>query len=191
MGAASIRSQPIEEVKMILEIIKGERRKRTAVCECDTCHKQFLKPEWYVKSYPHQFCQRQCKDKFQSLMMQGNKSNLGKGHPSTKHHSQGENNPMFGVHRYGEENGNWKGGIKKTDTGYILIYRPKHPNAINDKYVFEHRLIMEEFLNRFLTKKEIVHHINKDKTDNRIENLMLFPNHSEHRLYHTKQKALA
>jgi hypothetical protein len=38
---------------------------------------------------------------------------------------------------------------------------------------FEHRIIIERLLNRKLTPDELVHHINQDKKDNRIENLKL------------------
>jgi len=63
---------------------------------------------------------------------------------------------------------------------YIYIYSPDHPSKNKQKYVAEHRLIMEQHLGRFLTKKEVVHHINEDTTDNRIENLQLFSSAGQH-----------
>lgn len=44
---------------------------------------------------------------------------------------------------------------------------------IKNLYVYEHRLIMEQYLNRLLTDNEVVHHINEDKLDNRLANLTL------------------
>ena len=77
---------------------------------------------------------------------------------------------------------NWKGGkITYIQTGYIRIYRPKHPLADHQGYVKEHRLIMEEKLGRYLKRNEVIHHINGNKSDNRIENLALYDRQSEHR----------
>ena len=64
-------------------------------------------------------------------------------------------------------------------TGYINVYRPKHPNCNKYGYVPEHRLIMERNIGRYLTNKEHVHHINGIRDDNWILNLRLF-SHSEH-----------
>ena len=73
----------------------------------------------------------------------------------------------------------------KLKAGYKLIHSPNHPNAVKG-YVLEHRLIVEKKIGRKLKKEEVVHHINDNKTDNKIENLMLFPTNKEHIKFHTK-----
>ena len=62
----------------------------------------------------------------------------------------------------------------KPHNGYILVSRPEHPNAYDDGYVFEHRLIMEDYIGRYLLSNENVHHINGVRNDNRLENLELW-----------------
>ena len=80
--------------------------------------------------------------------------------------------------RNGEKHGGWKGGRYKHSKGYIYVYQPSHPYA-TDGYVFEHRLVMEKYLGRYLLAIEDVHHINGIKNDNRIENLELMT-HGQH-----------
>ena len=63
-------------------------------------------------------------------------------------------------------------GYSYNSNGYKIIFYPEHPNYKGD-YVPEHRLVMEEHLGRYLTSDEVVHHINRIKDDNRIENLEL------------------
>ena len=77
----------------------------------------------------------------------------------------------------GEHNNMWKGGRRKHHI-YWMIKKSGHPCASLDGYVYEHRLVMEEHLGRYLTENEIVHHIS-DELDkdgckrNNIENLKL------------------
>jgi len=99
-----------------------------------------------------------------------------------KHHSE-EAKLKLRITHLGDKSKNWKGGRYIDGKGYIYLLKPDHPNAVNG-YVREHRLIMEEFLGRYLTKEEIVHHKNEIKDDNRIENLMLFANDTKHKNYH-------
>ena len=73
----------------------------------------------------------------------------------------------------GERNYAWKGGRKTNKAGYILVINPKRFEDGELRYVFEHRLVMEQHLKRKLLKNEHVHHINGIKCDNRIENLVI------------------
>lgn len=74
----------------------------------------------------------------------------------------------------GQNNPYWRGGryIDRTN-GYVLVHKPDHPFARKKGYVFEHRLVVEKAIGRYLREIEIVHHRNKVKTDNRVENLEL------------------
>jgi len=76
----------------------------------------------------------------------------------------------------------WNGGRIKTIEGYIKILSPNHPykNCDGRGYVLEHRLVMEKKLGRYLLPTEVIHHINKIRDDNRIENLELHSNPSSH-----------
>ena len=95
---------------------------------------------------------------------------------------------MSEVHKgcVGEKSPSWKGGKISNGAGYILIYKSNHPypNHSDKKYVFEHRLIMEKKLRRYLKPEEKIHHIDGNGTNNQIKNLMLCANASEHAKFH-------
>lgn len=78
----------------------------------------------------------------------------------------------------------WKGG-RINQNGYVsILLNEKWVTTGKRKYKREHRIITEKYLGRLLTRYEQVHHIDGNKKNNNIENLMLFANAKEHTKYH-------
>lgn len=77
----------------------------------------------------------------------------------------------------GERNSNWRTGKVIDAAGYVRVIPPPEFASMAHKTgpqrVLEHRLVMAQYLGRPLTPFEQVHHINGERTDNRIENLQL------------------
>lgn len=70
-------------------------------------------------------------------------------------------------YKTGREHPLWKGGHLVKKSGYVVI-------TSNSKKIFEHRLVMQNFLGRELFPNEYVHHKNGIRHDNRLENLELW-----------------
>jgi hypothetical protein len=83
----------------------------------------------------------------------------------------------------GKGNCRWNGGKSIDKGGYITIWTNIHPNRAQNNRVREHRLVVEKRIGRLLEKTEFVHHIDKNKQNNRITNLMVFASHSAHTRY--------
>ena len=78
-----------------------------------------------------------------------------------------------------EKSTNWKGGRRYLN-GYVMVKNRDHPNADNNGYVAEHRMVMSDFMERPLERHELVHHKNGVKDDNRLENLKLLTYSNHH-----------
>jgi hypothetical protein len=73
---------------------------------------------------------------------------------------------------------------------YAFIHVEGHPRCDGGEFIKEHRYVMEQFISSLLdvpfilSSVQIVHHINGVKSDNRLENLLLFENNSKHMKFH-------
>lgn len=86
--------------------------------------------------------------------------------------------------KHGANTPRWKGGKIIDGYGYVKILSIGHPYKDNKGYVAEHRLVMEKKLGRYIDKWEVVHHLDHNKTNNHISNLIL-TNRKEHLIkYH-------
>lgn len=70
-----------------------------------------------------------------------------------------------------------------TTNGYTVIFDPKHPRALTNGCVYEHVALAEKLLGRSLTKNEVVHHLDGDRSNNSVENLLVLER-SQHRKLH-------
>ena len=118
-------------------------------------------------------------------------SEKNKGRPSSlkgRHLSKETKEKISKAHKGRFRNKTEFGGHKKQrQDGYICVYVPNHKNATKEGYVMEHILIMEHHIGRYLKDDEVVHHKNKIRNDNRIENLQLMT-FKEHAGFHMKER---
>ena len=70
------------------------------------------------------------------------------------------------------------------NNGYVEIVMPEHPNARRNGTIFEHRLMAEKKLGRMLTTEECVHHIDGNRCNNALDNLIVFKTSSDHTAFH-------
>ena len=73
-----------------------------------------------------------------------------------------------------------------TNKGYIIIGKMWEMKS----FLSEYRVKMAIHLGRPLKKGEIVHHKNKDHSDNKIENLIVCKDRLEHQKFHISQSTI-
>lgn len=141
------------------------RRQRCYTSVCCHCKQEFVainNPNGKTQLH----CARSC---YKACMAAGN-------------HEMQESNS-----RPAEQSHKWKGGRLVRPNGYIMVYAPDHPTVLaaearakatgvrfSKRHVWEHRLVMERMLGRYLLPHETVHHKNGVRDDNRPENLELW-----------------
>lgn len=98
----------------------------------------------------------------------------------------------------GEGHPNWAGGKYITDSGYVHILVNDHPYAVGN-YIAEHRFVVEKWMREnfpehpfmevvdgfpVLKRDKVIHHRNKLKTCNVIENLIVMDSQATHVRWH-------
>lgn len=176
-------------------------RKNGKVVKCEKCGADKYKPLAKLERAKNYFCSNKCANEFRRDRLDVNCEVCGKGMQRPK--SQVENKKyivcsreclsirlkgvnlsgFFKKGNKGDKCINFKDGTQVTN-GYISVLSPDHPYATKKGYVYQHRLVMEKRIGRYLLPAEVVHHINFNKKDNRDENLMLFDNDRLHRQHH-------
>jgi len=74
--------------------------------------------------------------------------------------------------------------------GYPVIYKPNHQRSWSNGMIYEHILKAEEKLNRPLLKNEVVHHIDHNKENNSLDNLLIFATNQDHSRFHKTDENL-
>jgi hypothetical protein len=72
-----------------------------------------------------------------------------------------------------------KSKVYKDNRGYLRFRNSAKP---------VHRWVLEKLFGHKLSPGSVVHHKNRDKTDNRRENLWAWPNQKKHNAVHKKDK---
>ena len=72
---------------------------------------------------------------------------------------------------------------------YKFVFCPGHPGVNSKGYIYEHILVVEKMLGRFLKSEEVVHHIDENKSNNIPNNLMVFATDADHTRFHRLDKS--
>lgn len=145
-------------------------------CICEVCGKPYHMKQSYIDRYESKYCSIECHRKAKKTYMKG------------------EGNHQYGLK--GDENPTWRSDERISYYGYKLIRCLDHPFKNCDDFVFEHRLVAEKYLlddnnstiidgKKYLSSDFVAHHIDFDRLNNDVNNLMVMPK-GEHMRLHDK-----
>lgn len=152
-------------------------KKQRKVLNCDYCGKEICNELNNSRTRKLHFCNRACYAEYQKILVGELNPNYG---------NRGPKNPLNKPSRI-------------STTGYNEIHSEDHPFKTCEKKVKEHRLVAEKYLLtednsievdgvRYLSRGFVVHHIDGNKLNNDVNNLMVMTN-SEHLKLHHRQWA--
>ncbi len=157
---------------------------------CLFCGKKYLVPLAWVREGRRKFCNRACLRQHQRTLTGEASPRHGKKHTPKVREVMSVNRTK--VAQRGRNHPSWKGG-RMIHEGYVSLLidiLPEDQREMarkmrpNQGYILEHRLVMAMKLGRPLHYKEVVHHKNHNRSDNRPENLAVMeigPHSRKHR----------
>lgn len=111
------------------------------------------------------------------------------GKAAMKGVGRGNNPKSWGHTAKGSGHARWKAGSRQGSTGHVKVRVGKgHPLADPNGWAYEHIVVWVAAGNARPGKGQVLHHINEDKTDNRIGNLQLMTR-AEHNRLHNAQRS--
>lgn len=157
--------------------------RRVRQVTCVMCGKEFWRPLAWLRDQTDIFCSHRCN---------------GRRRAQNPHLREVDRSKAWTVERRqkareamrGAGNPAWRGGVtvfrkhgNYSGVRYVRAPEWAVPMARKDGYVMEHRLLMASLCGYLMTRTEVVNHENHDPTDNRAENLTLWPDNRAHKLY--------
>lgn len=151
------------------------KKKQNLNCVCPICGRKFHAKPYYLKKNKVVCCSKKCSKIHRSQRMSG------------------AGNPQYGLK--GTLNASWKSDKRITNYGYRKIRVLEHPFRDADDMVLEHRLVAEKYLltpqnsveidgKMYLRPDFCVHHIDGDRLNNNVENLMVLTRAEHTRLHY-------
>lgn len=80
-----------------------------------------------------------------------------------------------------------RGGITKRSNGYVWVKDWTHPSANKQGYVYQHRVAAEKVIGRYVESWEVVHHKDRNRTNNDPSNLEVLSQY-EHACRHKEKQ---
>jgi len=157
---------------------KGGKKSREKFCL--NCDKLLNETAYYRKDKRCKSCSKKKKlnsffGKYHTEETIKKMSSKAKSNPNhISKHQNGRNNPIY------RKIGSIR--INKDNTKFIKIS--------NNKWIAEYRYLVGEYIGRKLKKNEIIHHIDGNRTNNKLKNLYIFINKGYHAYFEVlvKQK---
>ena len=129
------------------------------IVNCKVCNKEITRWKRYNKKVDKHYCAKHLPQFYLNTIIHENKSN-----PKNR-----------------EKNGQWKGGVNKRQDGYLRITIESGTRQLY------HRYLLEKHLGIKLKPSQVVHHVNGDNTDNRLENLLIVSQQEHTKLHNFGQ----